>query len=335
MDVMRFLKGLDGFLSRRFFLITGEEDYLRGAAVSRLLEALPLGQRELNCTHLPPKAALAQLRDVAEQLPCFAERRAVVLEESELLTKGDGKAVVNYLKGSNELTAILFVSRQEPDKRRALSKFLAENAVVVTAAPLAEADLLRWLATSARRRGFSLARPEALLLCRLAGTDMLTLLGELDKLAALGHAQITREDILALASHTTEYDALKFHDLMLEGKAREAFAIIGKMRGRRSGERDRELASFMALIAANILPMAQARYCLSCGMSDRAAADELVSAYKMHPYRAKLAVESCKRFSGQHLRRAVRLLERQEVAGKTGASQLGLETTLLLVYGLA
>ncbi|MBQ9941755.1 MAG: DNA polymerase III subunit delta [Christensenellaceae bacterium] len=329
MQVTQFLKEIDKHLDRRLFLICGEEDYLRKTALDRLLSKLPCGSLDLNCNFLSPKADLKALRDLAEQIPCFAECRIVVLEDSELLEKGDGKAVCDYLDVSSDMTKIIFVCKKAPDARRALSKYLDKNALRIEAGSLSEMDLLRWVGTSARRRKLELSRENAQLLCDISGEEMSTLLHELDKLAALGKPRVEREDILALASHTTQYDAFAFHGLMMQKRVEEAFAILREIQKRRD-----DIMSFLGLIASKFSPMAMAKYCLYCGMTDCAAAEELIKQQKMKKYPAEIAVRESKRFSMAHLQRAVRLLEAYDLAVKSGGSDMGVEAVLLRVYDL-
>ncbi len=329
MDVTDFLKNIKNYKDSRMFLIAGEENYLRDTAVEKLLEILPFGSRELNCARITGKADLAAIRAACEQLPCLADCRVVMLEDLDFFEKGDAKGLIEYLGQASPTTRIVFICRKMPDARRSLYKYLEKNAVVVQAGELKDSELIRWILATAKKKKCRISKEDAQFLCEMAGRDMYTLQHEIDKFAMLGKGEVTRDDLEALASRTTEYDTFSFHKLMLEEKYEQAFAILAEIS--RSGQ---EYLKFLGLIASKFTPMYMAKSCLNAGYSEREAAGELMSRAGIKKYPAELAVQECKKFTIRQLRDAIRLLEKADLTIKSGGADEGCQPTLLRIYGV-
>ena len=329
MEVAEFLKTIGEYKEGQLFFLYGTEDYLRETALERLMEQFPYANREMNVDSREGKATAAEIRAVCEQLPCFAGCRVVLLHNLELFEKGEAKPLTEYLGQAPATTKIVFLLDHMPDARRALYKYLEKNAVCVQAKPLKEGELVRWVVTSARRRKLKLSREDAGFLVERSGTDMRTLLHELDKFAALGRTEVSREDIEALASRTTEYDTFSFHRLMLERKYEAAFGILREIARSRP-----EYMKFLGLIASKFTPMVLAKTCLNAGYSESAAAAELVKRAKLKRYPAELAVRECKHFTVQQLRRSIALLDEYDLALKSGGVDEGWQPMMLKIYGV-
>ena len=329
MKAAEFLKNVEGNAGGRLYLICGEENYMRSTATERLLDALPLGMSEMNISRLGAKTPLKKIRDLGEQMPCFGDCRALVLSNLELLESSEGDELKEYLTRANETTRFIFVCEKAPDGRRGVVKYIKKEGCTVEADSLSEEDLLKWLASQARRRKLVMTKEAAESLLKISGTDMGTLLQELDKLAFLEKERVTATDVLDLASRSDEYNAFLFHDLMMEQKVPEAFEILRHITAKKS-----DYIQFLGLIGSKFSPMLLAKQALNSGMGNRSAEDLLVSKCGLKSYPAKLAVKDAMKFSLKQIKRSVRLLEQEDVAEKSGGKETGAERLMLEIYGI-
>lgn len=324
MKADEFLKGK--YSDGNLFFLWGTEPFLLHASIRALTDARAGEPAELNYARLPRSSKPGEIIAACEQLPSFADCRVVLVENSELFDKGDAAALTGYLPSLPQTTVAAFTYSGAPDKRRALYKYMAKNAVCVEAAPLAAAGLCRWMISQARRSGITLSPECARQLMEISGTDMYVLQGEIRKLAMCGEA-ITPQIVAQLASKSTEYNIFLLHGMMLEGNYAGAFALAGEIR---AGERS--FIPLLSLLSSKFLPMYMAKSCLNAGYSDTQAAETIAARAKLHPFAAKMAVRECKKLRLGDIKDAVRRIGDYEYALKTGGNDPGIECMLMHIY---
>lgn len=137
----------------------------------------------------------AELIDLAETMPFFAERRLIVIENSGFF-KSATPELADYMKNMPDTVCFLFVEN-EVDKRGKMYKAAKDKGRIVEMGRQDEKTLLYWIAGNVKREGRQIKESTARYLVSKTGTDMGNLEKEMEKLFSytLGRNEITVQDI--------------------------------------------------------------------------------------------------------------------------------------------
>lgn len=186
---------------RTVYLLYGEEAYLKRQYKDRLTKAVLSDGDTVNYAYYEGKGINpAELIDLAETMPFFAERRLIVVENSGFF-KNAVPELADYIKTMPGTACFVFVEN-EVDKRGRLYKAVKEKGRVTELARQNEKTLLYWIAGGVKQEGKQIKESSARYLISKAGDDMEKLGHELEKLFSytLGRTEITIEDIDAVCS---------------------------------------------------------------------------------------------------------------------------------------
>lgn len=181
---------------KQVYLLCGEEAYLRSQYRERLKTALLGDGDPMNLHYFEGKGTQAgEVIDLAETMPFLAERRVLVLENSELFKHG-GEQLAEYLASPAETAYFVFV---EPsvDKRSKLYKAVTVRGRVIACDTQDEAVLKRWILEFLKKEDKKITERDLNFLLEKTGTSMENIRGELEKLMCytLGRDVVTAQDI--------------------------------------------------------------------------------------------------------------------------------------------
>lgn len=183
------------------YLLYGEEAYLKKQYKERLTKAvLPEGDT-VNYAYYEGKGINpAELIDLAETMPFFADRRLIVVENSGFF-KYAVPELADYIKDMPETVCFVFVEN-EVDKRGKLYKNVKDKGRVTELGRQDDKTLLYWVAGNVKREGRQIKESTVRYLLSRVGNDMANLENELEKLFsyALERPEITAEDIDAVCT---------------------------------------------------------------------------------------------------------------------------------------
>lgn len=166
---------------KNVYLLYGEEAYLKKQYKDRMTKAMLPDGDTMNYAYYEGKGINpSELIDLAETLPFFAERRLIVVENSNFF-KNAAPELADYMKTIPETTCFLFVEN-EVDKRGKLYKTVKEKGRIVEMGRQDEKTLLYWIAGNVRKEGRQIKESTARYLVSKTGTDMENLEKELEKL---------------------------------------------------------------------------------------------------------------------------------------------------------
>src|SRR6185503_14099174 len=171
---------------RPLYLLLGPEIYLRRVAAQSITEAALSRTllREFN------ESAFSLLSDsvqaavaAADQLPMMSDMRVIRIRDFARLREADEDVLIRYLNNPSPSTVMIFTA-DELDKRKKSTKVLLDVCTVVEFAPLKDAEAKSWAKT--RLKELKVTADDQVLseIIRLVGTDVQTLVNELDKLAS-------------------------------------------------------------------------------------------------------------------------------------------------------
>ena len=278
------------------YLLHGEEELTKAAAVARVKQLLDPGMLALNCQSLQNPDAETLLSAV-DQLPFFDAMRLVLVESWD-------DALIDALETRNRLltmadtTVVLFVHRGECRKTNRLFKALAPENRVVAFEKLTMDRAVNMLMRESALKNVDLNKTTAQALVDRVGFDAYRLRNEFSK--AADYAGLGGTVTVAVLNETItpspEYGAFEMLDALLDGKRKKGYAMLLNALDR--GETPMSLAGFLEGRLKLILT---AREHLDRGLDARAAARQLPGS----PYAAQIAVKNAQKRTGGELRRAV------------------------------
>ena len=178
------------------YLLYGEEAYLKKQYKDKLTKAMLPESDTVNYAYYEGKGTNpAELIDLAETMPFFADRRLIVVENSGFF-KNATPELADYIKNMPETACFIFVE-SEVDKRGKMYKAVKDKGRAVEMGRQDEKTLLNWLAGMVKKEGKQIKESTARYLVAKTGTDMENLEKEMEKLFSytLGQTEITVQDV--------------------------------------------------------------------------------------------------------------------------------------------
>ena len=211
---------------KRFYLLTGDETYLRDMAAGRLKKALMPEMPEMNYVSFDGrftkgKELTEALIQAGDTLPFFADKRLIFVNASGFFKKAN-EEFTEYIKNAPETTAFIF-TENEVDKRLGLSKFFAKEGRIAEYERSAE-NLKIPILTILKKNNKQIRPSTYERLIEKTGIDMEFISHELEKLIAYtgDRTEITMQDVEYVVSDRTEEDSFALANAMSERDGRKA-----------------------------------------------------------------------------------------------------------------
>lgn len=317
------------------YLLYGTETFLLNETLERIVgTALKDGERDFHlsvydCEETPIEAAIEE----AETLPFFGEKKVVVVKNPYFLTAEKGKDKVEhdlkkleeYIASPSPFAVVIFVGLYEKlDERKKITKRLMNEAEVFVASPLHEKELHRWIGERVKENGVTITEEAKDALLKLAGTNLMILANELDKLALfVGQAgTIAKETVEMLVSRTLEQNVFVLVEKVVQRNISEALQIFYDLL-----ESNEEPIKILSLLASQFRLLYQAKWLAAKGYGQQ----QIASLLKVHPFRVKLALGQSVLFSEQELLKMMHDLAEADYQMKSSAMDKRLLIELLFV----
>lgn len=181
---------------KNVYLLYGEEAYLKKQYKDRMKKAIIPDGDTMNYAYYEGKGINpAELVDLAETMPFFADLRLIVVENSGFF-KNSATELADYIKSMPDTVCLLFIEN-EVDKRGKMYKAVKEKGRIVEMGRQDEKTLIYWIAGNVKREGRQIKESTIRYLLSKTGTDMENLEKELEKLFSytIGQEEITAADI--------------------------------------------------------------------------------------------------------------------------------------------
>ncbi|MBB5324774.1 DNA polymerase-3 subunit delta [Anoxybacillus tepidamans] len=317
------------------YLLYGTETFLLNETLERIVgTALKDGERDFHlsvydCEETPIEAAIEE----AETLPFFGEKKVVVVKNPYFLTAEKGKDKVEhdlkkleeYIASPSPFAVVIFVGLYEKlDERKKITKRLMNEAEVFVASPLHEKELHRWIGERVKENGVTITEEAKDALLKLAGTNLMILANELDKLALfVGQAgTIAKETVEMLVSRTLEQNVFVLVEKVVQRNISEALQIFYDLL-----ESNEEPIKILSLLASQFRLLYQVKWLAAKGYGQQ----QIASLLKVHPFRVKLALGQSVLFSEQELLKMMHDLAEADYQMKSSAMDKRLLIELLFV----
>jgi DNA polymerase-3 subunit delta len=219
------------------YLFVGEEQYLQERALRLLLDTVDETLRVFNVSAYSigsdngsgSKTTAAMVIDAANQMPMMSARRIVVVRDFDKIKEDEQDTVLAYLKNPAPTTTVVFQAAK-PDKRRKLTTALIKACSVVTFDLLDEGRASRWAQARLKQRGCTIEAAALKLLISLAGTQLVRLVNELDKLAAYADGgAITSSAVQELVPRAREHTSWELWDAINGRDRKRALKLMERL----------------------------------------------------------------------------------------------------------
>ena len=168
---------------RPVYLVFGPEAYLMRRAISLFKEsAVPPETRAFNVAEFSGQGEDAEeILKEANTYPMMSQRRLVLVTEVAKLPEADLALLAEYARTPLEKTILVLVA-DELDRRSKFYRSMAESACLIECAKMKGVALERWTEALLARRGLRISAAARKKLVDLAGSDMISLANEIEKL---------------------------------------------------------------------------------------------------------------------------------------------------------
>lgn len=178
------------------YLLYGTEDYLKKQFRDNLKKAIVGDGDSMNYSYFEGKAPDSKaVSEIASTMPFFADRRLVVIENSQLFKTADDM-IIDMVKELPDTTVVVFVEN-EVDKRSRLYKAVKDKGYICELNEQSDNDIMRWVVSLLKKEGRTMDNATLQLFLTKTGSSMENISRELEKLICytIGRTAITAEDV--------------------------------------------------------------------------------------------------------------------------------------------
>ncbi len=176
-------KDLRSSRDRSFYLILGPEQYLCREAVNIIKRTLLNPESAVfdYCTYSAQDTPIEKIFETANTFPMLSNRRLVLVTELEKLAQSEHDRLLRNLDSLMPSTMLVLIA-EELDRRKKLYTTIRNKGCIAEFPKLKGAALKRWVEGFVREKGYLVTSATAGKIVDLAGSDLQSLAGELEKL---------------------------------------------------------------------------------------------------------------------------------------------------------
>lgn len=307
----------------RVYLLYGEERYLKEQYKHRLLAALNTEEDTMNYSRFEGKGVSeAELIDLAETLPFFADHRVILLENTGFF-KNKTEKLPAYLENPPEHLVMIF-AEQEVDKRNKLYKTVVKSGYAAEFSTQKTDVLMRWILGLLKKENKKITQPVMELFLEKTGTDMGMISQELEKLLSytLDREVIREEDVRAICTSRVENQIFAMIRAVSEKKQKRALQLYYDLLSLKEPP-----MRILYLLAREMNLILQVKELKKAGFDQKAIASKAGIA----PFAVRNYLPLTERYTSERLKAAVEDFTETETAVKTGRLADVLSVEMMIV----
>lgn len=308
---------------KQIYLLYGEEAYLRKQYRDRLKKALTEDGDAMNYSYFEGKdISVGAVIDLAETLPFFADRRVIVIENSNLFKAG-GEKMAEYLSEPAGAAYFVFVE-MEIDKRSKLFKTVSENGTVVEFPVQNEVTLKKWILGMIKKEGKQITEPALNFFLEKTGTDMENIRKEMEKLICycMDKESISKQDIEDICIHRVSSHVFDMVNAIADKQQKKALDLYYDLLALKE-----PAMRILFLIARQFNMLLQVKELKGKGYDNKTIGGKV----GLPPFIAGKYVAQAAKFRSGDLRKALEACVEAEEAVKTGRMNDVMSIELLIV----
>jgi len=262
-------KELKSSPDRSFYLVLGPEQYQCRLAIdlikSRLLS--PEAQAFDYCMYSAKDTSVERIFETANTFPMLSKRRFVYVTDLEKLPERDHETLLHALD-SLLSSSMLLLAAEELDHRKKLYRTIRDKGCIAEFPKLKGPALERWVDAFVRKKGYRIASATAGKIVNLAGSDLQSLAGELEKLFLFTgkEKQIPDAAVDDLVRSSRQHGIFELIDSIARRDRAGALESLANLMG--MGEYPLVIVTMMARHSRQVLIVKE---CLQQGMNSREA----------------------------------------------------------------
>ena len=317
------------------YLIYGEESFLKEQYVIKLRKKLvDPAFSDFNFHHYEGKnASLDEILMTAQVMPMFSEYSLVLVHDYPLdKAPSDVNRLKEYFEDTPESCVLVFwfdnINVDDSDRSGSWTKIISlfdMSGCVVNFKRKGEDELVKRVIAKTKRSGAKIDANRARYLVSIVGTDMQTLLGELEKiLAFVGEGEITKKEIDLLATPSLETNIYRLSAYIMKGDSFSAYQLIGGLLHQKEKPED-----ILSRLSEYYIDMYRAKCAKTAKVNEQTVATDF--AYpKSRAWVVGKAGKDSAPYSLKTLRKAIDVLTRTDELMKSSSvnGQLLLEETV-------
>ena len=212
-DQNKFYKDLESGNVSPVYFIFGDEPFLIDQCVNRFKYAL-LDENSLDFNYslfYAGDADVVAVKDAVETLPVFAQRRVVILKNSNELKDSEWTELESLFKNPVDSTVfVLFADKI--DKRKKHFKNIIDSAAALEFKKPYDNEIPRWINYYAAQFELKLTQPAVHRLHRLVGNNLSEIYAQLEKIKIFldGGTQVEAEHVNSVVSNSREESVFDF-----------------------------------------------------------------------------------------------------------------------------
>lgn len=326
MELARFKEKLKSGSVAGWYLLAGEEDYLKKHYMNQL-RALCVGNEAFApFNHMAFDGAdidFGAVREAIKSPPMMEEYKFIEWKFANLdsLKEGERAALEALFELKEEYPWAVFAvmstsggfdigTQKKPSK---LYTRLEKGFDIVNFPKSTDSQLLAWLKKHFDAEGIAVDAATLNALLFRSGHSMDVLNNEVSKLSyyakANGRTSVTAAEVEEIASPTVECDAFALSNAVLEKNVERAFVALTDLKQRRV-----EPPAVIAMLEKTYSELCSTAFLLEEG----GGTADVESVLKLHPFKAKLYINAAKKAGKKKLAEALREICRIDAASKSG-----------------
>lgn len=310
------------------YFLFGEETFLMDELQALAVEhAVDPATRDFNLSvAFGPEASAPDVLAQCAQFPMMAERRLVVVRGFDKLE--DNRLFKSYAEAPNPTATVLLLCSGKPKLNEHPYVALKKHAVWAEFKAFKERQIPGWAEARFKRARIGVESGAAAMLADLAGTDLRTVAGEVDKLITYvgERKRITREDVLRAAGHSRDENPFELQKALAAGDVPRALGIADALLVRASNPPG-EAIRLVGLLTSNVLKLWRLTGCLNLNVPEAQLAGQI----GVPPFVVPEYLRDARRYGPQGLRRALDALLAADVELKGGSRR---DARLVLLLAL-
>ncbi len=243
---------------------------------------------DIEITKYDGSADIKTIIDDASTMSMFSDKKTIIVDNAVMFnSKGEYKELARYLENYNPNTTLIFIVNDvKVDNRKKITKLIKKNGVIKDFSENYNPNAY----VKSLLNGYNILPRTIELFISRVGNNLLTLENEVNKIILYkeNDKNITDDDIISLTVKTSFEDIFKLIDYIVSGNKEKSLEVYNEMKI--LGEDDIKI---IIMLAGQFRILYQTKILLKKGLGEKGITDVL----KIHPYRVKLAVGKCRKFS--------------------------------------
>jgi DNA polymerase III subunit delta len=214
------------------YYLCGSERYLQETAVQALLGRWgEKPSRSLNYEVFSGASASPSLiLEAVRTLPFFGKQKFVLVRDAEKIPSSNGPHFLPYFENPHSKTVLIFLGSSFFFDKKVLAAF-KRTGTSIECKPPATNELAEWVKHLARERGKAMHPSAVSLLREVAGSNLLELANEVEKLALYvdSRKEIAEEDVATLSSGTPVTSIFALIDQVMNRNLTGAALVLSQL----------------------------------------------------------------------------------------------------------